>query len=254
LSLAFATGNLVQALLMTGDWDAADAELSRAADADGLADVEHLASFRGLLAALRGDPGTALDILAGLPGLLASEDPQDQADVGIVRAVSSAAAGQSAQALEHARAVLARADVIGITAECVRWAWPVAARAAYDLTDTAATTELLALLEAAQPGHVAPMLRAERDLARARLTARDRTEQAGEAFAAAIRGLREHSTPYHLAHGLLDHADYLSCTDPGIHTREAAIVDAREIAIRLRCQPLLDRIDSISNARTPAPA
>ena len=33
---------------------------------------------------------------------------------------------------------------------------------------------------------------------------------AGAAFAAAITGLRQHSTPYHLAHGLLDHAAHLA--------------------------------------------
>src|SRR6516162_3082618 len=48
------------------------------------------------------------------------------------------------------------------------------------------------------------MQRAERDLARARLTAAH--DGPGAAFAAAITELREHPTPYHLAHGLLDHA------------------------------------------------
>ena len=55
------------------------------------------------------------------------------------------------------------------------------------------------------------MLRAERDLVRARLAAGD-----GDPAAAAdpspppSAGLREQSTPYHLAHGLLDHAQYLA--------------------------------------------
>jgi class 3 adenylate cyclase/tetratricopeptide (TPR) repeat protein len=251
--LAIATMNLAQALLMTCDWDTADAELTRAADADGLADIEMLACFRGCLAALRGDTGTALGTLAALPGLLASEDPQDQALIDTARVFSSAAAGQPAKALAHARNVLARADALGIGHDQVRWAWTAAARAASDLADTDATTQLLALLDEAEPGHLAPMLRAERDLVRARLATRDHADQAGEKFAAAIRGLREHSTPYHLAHGLLDHAEYLrqlTATDAA----EAAITEARDIATRLRCQPLLDRIDSISIARTPAPA
>ena len=54
------------------------------------------------------------------------------------------------------------------------------------------------------------MLRAERDLVRARLADGDGDEAAAAAFTAAISGLRELSTPYHLAHGLLDHAQYLS--------------------------------------------
>ena len=36
--LAVAVTNLAQALLMTGDWDTAEAELAQAADADGLAE------------------------------------------------------------------------------------------------------------------------------------------------------------------------------------------------------------------------
>jgi hypothetical protein len=39
-------------------------------------------------------------------------------------------------------------------------------------------------------------------------------------FAAAIAGLRQHSTPYHLAHGLLDHAAHLLHT--GGHEAAAA--------------------------------
>jgi hypothetical protein len=84
------------------------------------------------------------------------------------------------------------------------------------------------------------MLRAERDLVRARLAARDGDPAAAASFMAAIRGLRELSTPYHLAHGLLDHAERL------IRLGEAdeaalAIGEARDIARNLRCQPLLDR-------------
>jgi class 3 adenylate cyclase/tetratricopeptide (TPR) repeat protein len=250
--LSVATVNLVQALLMAGDWDGADAELTHGADADGLADDEYVAVYRGWLAALRGDGGTAQDTLAMLSGLLASEDLQEQALLHMVRAFISVAAGQPTETLGHARTVLARADALGIGQESVRWAWPVAVRAAHELTDTAATSQLLAQLDAAEPGHLIPMLRAERDLVRARLAARDHAAE-GEAFAAAIRGLRDRSTPYHLAHGLLDQAEYLrQLTDTD--AAEAAIKEARDIATRLRCQPLLDRIDAISNARTHAPA
>jgi hypothetical protein len=75
----------------------------------------------------------------------------------------------------------------------LRWAWPLAAR---DLHDTTTTGELLALLDACQPGYLAPMLRAERDLVRARLAARD-GDPAAASLAAAVGGLRELSTPYH---------------------------------------------------------
>ena len=165
--------NLAQALLMTGDWDIAEAELAQPADPDGLADIELLACYRAWLAALRGDTPAAQAALAGLGDLRASEDPQDQATIAVAEAFTAAARRQPAAALRHARAALDHAAALGISAEFLRWAWPLAVRAAHDLADTAATADLLTLLDGYQPGQLAPMLRAERDLARARLAASD---------------------------------------------------------------------------------
>jgi hypothetical protein len=89
--------------------------------------------------------------------------------------------------------------------------------------------------------------RAERDLARARLTAADAGPDATAAFAVAITSLRQGSTPYHLAHGLLDHAARLLRLDED-EAAETAVGEARGIAQRLRCQPLLDRANSIQPA------
>jgi tetratricopeptide (TPR) repeat protein len=92
--LAAATANLTQALLMLGDWDAADAELTQAAGSDTLADNEFLACHRGWLAALRGDTAAAQVMLAGLADMRASEDSQDQAMVSLVEGFIAAARRQ----------------------------------------------------------------------------------------------------------------------------------------------------------------
>ena len=207
-------------------------------DSDGLADID-LACYRGWLAALRGDAATAETMLAGLADLRASEDPQDQALVSIVEAFTRRRARSAAGSALRARPGHARPSPArwGSATSAMRWAWPLAARAAHDLDDTAAIQELLALLDDYQPGHLAPMLRAERDLVRARLAAGDGDQAAAAAFTAAISGLREQSTPYHLAHGLLDHAEYLSSRDD-TEAAAAAIAEARDIAERLGCQPL----------------
>jgi len=155
--------------------------------------------------------------------------------------------------LRHARTALDHIGALGISAEFVRWTWPLAARAAYDLADTATTAKLLALLDGYRPGQLAPMLHAERDLASARLTATDTGADPAGAFTAAITGLRQHSTPYHLAQGLLDHAEYLARL-ADTEAARAAIAEAREIAGRLRCQPLLDRAANLTPARLPAQA
>jgi hypothetical protein len=91
---------------------------------------------------------------------------------------------------------------------------------------------------------------AERDLARARLAA-DGDPAVGSAFAAAITGLRQHSTPHQVAHSLLDHAAHLSHLG---HAQAAAATasEAVGIARQLRCQPLLDRAET-SSPPGPAP-
>jgi hypothetical protein len=173
--------------------------------------------------------------------------------VSFLAALTAFTGGQPEEALRHARAALAHVDSIGISAGPLRWGWPLGVRAAHDLADTVAVRDLLALLDSYPPGHVAPMLRAERDLARARLAASDGDQAAPASFAAAISSLREHSTPYHLAHGLLDHAQYLigqgSIGQGSADAAAAAISEVRGIGHRLRCQPLLDRADAIEAAQ-----
>jgi hypothetical protein len=138
--------------------------------------------YRGWRTALRGDVETAEAIRAVLRDLRDSEDPQDKALVSAVKAFTAAARGQAAEALRDARRTLVHADAIGIRCDSLRWAWPLAARSADELRDTAATRELLALLDACQPGYLAPMLRAERGLVRARLAEGDAGQEAAAAW------------------------------------------------------------------------
>ncbi len=208
--------NVAEALLQLGDWDAAEAELTQAVDSDALrghrgCSAASEAGWRRCVAT----PGRPRPCLAALRNIRASEDPQDKSGISVLEAFAAAARRQPADALRHARAVLALAEAIGISNMYLRWAWPLAARCAYELADTAAVRDLLALLDSYQPGYLAPMLRAERDLVRARLAAADGDATAAASFAAAIASLREQSTPYHLAHGLLDHAQYLAAAASG---------------------------------------
>jgi len=251
--LAVAVENLAQALLMTGEWGSAEAELAQAMDADGLGYLEYLGCCRAWVAALRGDVPAAEKALARLDDLRASEDPQDKALIAIAEAFTAAARHQPAAALRHARATLGQAGALEVSHEYLRWAWPLATRSAHELADTATGTELLAMLNGYQPGQLAPMLRTERDLARARLTAADGGPDPDGAFAAAIGGLRQHSTPYHLAHGLLDHAAWLLRTGDDA-AAATAIGEARTIAQRLQCKPLLDRAETMQPASSGAAA
>jgi hypothetical protein len=111
---------------MLGDWDAADGELTRVVDSDGLSDINLLTCYLGWLAALRGDAATAETMLAGLGDLRASEDPQDIAMIGLVEAFTEAARSQPLAALSSARRALAHADALGMNSEYPRFAWPLA--------------------------------------------------------------------------------------------------------------------------------
>ena len=68
---------------------------------------------------------------------------------------------------------------------------------------------------------------------------------------AAIEAVRSISTPYHLAHGLLDHAEFLAAMGDSAAPAEA-IAEARSIAIGLGCRPLLDRVDTLTAAAPAA--
>jgi class 3 adenylate cyclase/tetratricopeptide (TPR) repeat protein len=247
--LGVAISNLVDGLLMLGDWDAAEQELVKALDEDGLGDAELLTCDLGWLAALRGDTVTAEAQLAKLGYLRASDDPQDQALIGIATGFIAAARRRPEDALRHARANISRVNALGTIHEYLCWAWPLAARSAHELGDTATTHELLTVLDDRQPGQLAAMLRAERGLVRARLAASGGDKAADESLAAAVGRLRELSTPYHLAHGLLDHAEHLiRLGDTG--SAALAVSEARDIAHRLRCQPLLDRAATVTSAES----
>jgi len=242
--LSFAITNLAVALLLLGDWDTAERELTQAVDSGELAGIDYLPCYLGWLAALCGDADAAGTMLGALHDLQASEAPQDKAKISMAEAFADAARHQPGNALRHARDTLSRVGTLGISHECLCWAWPLAARAAHDLGDNTAIGELLALLNSYQTGDLAPMLRAERDLTRARLADRHGEPDAAALFAAAIAGLREHGTPYHLAHGLLDQAQHLSNRGDA-EACVAAADEARGIATRLRCRPLLDRAEVI---------
>jgi class 3 adenylate cyclase/tetratricopeptide (TPR) repeat protein len=251
--LGMAVTNLAQAQLALGDWDPAEQQLAHAMEADGLAGKDLVAGYRGWLAALRGDVEGADALLAGLPDLRSSEDSQDRVFVAAVDAFAAAGRGEAQEALRLARASLDLSGPLGTGFGVTSWAWPLAARFAHELGDTAAVGELLAQLDAHPPGHVPARLRAERDLARARLAAGTGDPAAGQALAAAVAGVREHSTPYHLAHALLDHAQYLLARGDTA-AAEAAIGEAQAIAAGLRCQPLLDRAEAIRPVTARAPS
>jgi hypothetical protein len=186
-------------------------------------------------------------MMATLHDLRTSESPDDLMSLDVLEAEVAVARGAPEDALRRARSALAHADTLGLSS--MSWTWALAVRAAFELADHAAVRELLAMLDSYPLGHIPPLLRPERELACARLAAADGAQAATTLFASAISGLRRFSTPYHLAHGLLDHAAYLTGLGDAV-TAALAVDEAHAIAQRPRCQPLVDRADAIELAQS----
>jgi hypothetical protein len=115
----------------------------------------------------------------------------------------------------------------------------VAVRGAFSIDDAATVDELLAQLDGYPVGHVPPLLRAERSLARAKQRAAAGEPDADAALAAAVAELRAVGSPYHLAYGLLDRADHL-VTMGQADEAEPLRAEVRAVGERLRAPVLLE--------------
>jgi class 3 adenylate cyclase/tetratricopeptide (TPR) repeat protein len=244
--LAVAVLNLAIALMDLGDWVEASAVLDETVASDHL-DQPLVYVVSGWLCGLRGDVAGVTAAQESAAALRQSDDIQDRATLGFLDALAPWCAGDVAGALACAMRVLDRADTIGIGSEAFRWTWPLAARAARSLGEEETLGAVVALLDAHPPGHLPPILRAERQLVGA-LRAADTGEPDGSGVAqvrAAVGSLREVGHPYELAHGLIDLADVLARA--GEDGAPEALAEARELAQGLGCAPLLARAAQVQS-------
>ena len=238
--LGVALDNLIVALLFSGRWDEAATEVATWARDDALADSHDLQTVRAIVAALRGDRAEAAALL-DLEAVQIREDPQSVGYAELAAALLAAGDQQPRKVLQHAQAVLDHADAFGIAHEVIIWAWPLAVRAALALDDEERAAQLVAFLDLHPPGHIPPLLRAERQLAAARMTPSANRAELDAAFATAVAALRRFGSPYHLAQGLLDYAERM--TEFGDDGAAATMIEeARSIAARLGSRPILARI------------
>ena len=171
--------------------------------------------------------------------------------ISLAEAFTAAGRQQPADALRHARAVLAHADAVGISFEGPRGhgRWPCGRRRPGRRRRRRGTARVARLLPARAPGPDAAGRAGPGPRPPGREGRTNDQPPPEPASPPRITRLRDQSTPYHLAHGLLDHATYLLGRQAaeGAEAPEAAeaaalaVEEARDIAARLRCQPLLDR-------------
>ena len=239
-AMGFGTANLLQALLLTGEWSRAREAHRAAIDADDLGWDHATAQSVALLYAFSGDQDNLAVAFTTAGEWDDTEDPQDRGAAATARAAAAASRGDHAQALELAQEALSQGEMLSLRNDAVRWAWPIAADAALAVGDDAEVERLLDRLSQRRPGHVPQVLRAESLRIRARLLAIRSDPQTGAAFDAATKALRELGSPYHLAVGLLDHADYLASAGE-TETASQLAAQAETIAHELGAKPLLER-------------
>jgi class 3 adenylate cyclase/tetratricopeptide (TPR) repeat protein len=239
-ALAGALENLALALLCTADWDAAAAALARAVDEVGAVGLEFLYVEQALIAGLRGDVTTARDLLAETDEFELTADLQSQSLIAWTRGVLADAERRPADALVATAEILHRLPEVGFSSDSPRWAWPLASKCGYEIADVAELERLDTLIAGYRPGEIPPMIQAERELNQARIAARSADPAAAERFAAAIATMRTRSTPYHLAHGLLDYAEHLASLGRA-GDGSPFIEEARTIGERLGAGPLVLR-------------
>jgi tetratricopeptide (TPR) repeat protein len=236
--MAGLAANLIQDLLLTGDWDEARQVYADEMSGEAIED-RTLAWGAATLLAFSGDR-PRLDVALATLERGVTEDQQDQAATATALAASAALAGDNVEALRHALQALEFGDTLGLRSDTVRWAWPIAADAALAIDDRAEVVRLLGWLDDHRPGNVPAVLRAEQQRIRARLLATDNDPGADEQFRAALNTLRNLSLPYHLAICLLDAAEYQAAMGDELQAGQMA-TEAGVIADALGARPLIER-------------
>jgi class 3 adenylate cyclase/tetratricopeptide (TPR) repeat protein len=237
---AVATGNVMLALLLAGQWN--EAEELGASGTSSSASPEFVFNRLALLHALRGEVPEARrsqDETGAWASSLAYESRMLQhATEGIVML----AEGRTAEAFELLQTTMRDAlRVEGPTSEGLRVGWPTAIDAAIQIGKLDEAADLCRLVEERPPGHVGPYLRTQ--LARARaLVAAAQGEQAGveEGLLGVIDDFRALGYPYWLARGQTDLAAWLIDNGRGAEATPL-LEDAIAVFELLRAAPALAR-------------
>ncbi len=208
--LSTAACNLMQALLLTGDWDEVEQVYTSAADAAADGEDPLLSYGVALLRSFRGDKAGLSSVVPTMSRWQITGDPQDFSEAATALAAASAFEGDHAGAFALAGQALSHRETLRARHDGIRWAWAIAADAALALNQLDDVTDLLGWLDELPPGQLPSVLRAERLRVRAHYQALRGEPVAVQTYASALDAFRELKSPYHLAKGLLDYADFLA--------------------------------------------
>ena len=169
--LALGTGNLAQALILAGDWDAVE-DLMRDAAREGVREMPYCGWPAGLLGCYRGDVEKVRRMTAEIGVLAGSQDPQDILNIALGAVLLAATEGRWRAALEGTWAILDGPTTGDMIAEFYRYAVPTALDAGFELDEPDQVRRLVGWVRSAPRGHHHPLTAAAADLAEARLLSR----------------------------------------------------------------------------------
>lgn len=231
----------LHALFLLGRWDEA---VSVAAEELPLAATEVV---RGQLVQAapihceRGELEPAEALLAAAETLRDTDQSELRAAYATAEARLLRARGRPADALAAAERALALSE-LSISQTPLKLALAEATEAALVLADFDKAEQLLAVLEALDPGQLTPFLRANAARLRARLdAARGSDDQVDERFRRAAAVFREFGFVFHLAVTQLEHAEWLAGQGRADEA-EPLIAGAAETFEHLDARPWLDRL------------
>ena len=192
---------------MTGEWDRADQVIhdSIAIELRGHWPGSQIGAW---LAGLRGDIGTASDLAEEYRDRT-QEDAQDQAGVALCDAIIAATQSRYADALRNAEAVIAQASALGIghLSSRGRGLWRLGVPTiSVTMTPSPSSWRCWTLTRSDTSRRCCvPNGSSSAPASTSQVRA-----PTWPAFDAAVAALRQGPSPFHLAHGLLDHAEYLT--------------------------------------------
>jgi tetratricopeptide (TPR) repeat protein len=235
---------IIAPLIEVGRWDEALAradEIRQSQDIAGLQTV--YIELMPVLFVLfqRGDVDAAAEMMKTFEPAEHTEDIQVRGLYLWLRALMLAGEGRHEEALAHAERSM-RSEVRFSSAPSVVASFAIAVEAALALSQYDRAAEIVAEVEATQPGHVSPALRAQWSRLSALLAAaRGDEERVEPGFKAAAGLFRELGMPFWLAVSLLQHGEWLASTGR-LGDAEPQLAEAREIFERLQARPWLERL------------
>ena len=233
-------GSSVVTLFLAGRWD----EVLERAEEIGQFSGTYDTCLGAIIGAHQGDLDRARELIDAASELADTDEVQARGLYWCCLAGVQLAEGDSLEALASAESAMEIVVSLPTTFIANKIGFDEAIEAALDLGDDAKAEELLGRIEGLRPGETSPLLVAQALRFRARIASRSDDTGVDSLFLDATTRFRRLGV-FWLAVTLLEHGEWLVAQGRGPEA-EAVLGEAREIFVRLRARPWLDRLAGVA--------